>query len=83
MKVERLCEDPYVPRTRSSLAVQGLLISQASVSCEREALQTWSSCSVNPHVLQKQGLEKEGWKGRTAGLVVGCTNSNQRTEVVD
>lgn len=23
---------------------------------------------MNPHVLQKQGLEKEGWKGRDAGL---------------
>lgn len=66
MKVERLCDDPYVPHTRSSLTVQGLLISQASVSCESEASQTWSSCSVNP--LQKQGLEKEEWKGRDAGL---------------
>lgn len=46
--------------------MQGLLISQASVSCESEAVQTWSSCFMN--ALQKQGLGKEGWKGREAGL---------------
>lgn len=80
MKVERLRDDPYTPHTRSSLSEPGLLISQAPASCEREAVQTWSSCSLNPHVLQKQGLEKERWEGREG--LAGRLCQQQGTEVV-